>query len=199
MKRVVWKGSPLTAPVPVVLVTCGDAENPNIITVAWTGTVCSDPPMTYISVRPERYSYGLIKEKGEFCINFAPAELFKKVDYCGIFTGRKVNKAEKCGFSLEPASAVSVPIIDRCPLALECRVRDVIPLGSHDMFLAEIIATDLDPGLIDENGKLRLERARLISYSHGDYMSPGKRLGSFGCSSVKKKSKGIRKDEKNND
>ncbi|MBR5768372.1 MAG: flavin reductase family protein [Clostridia bacterium] len=192
MARTVWKGSPLTAPVPVVLVTCGDMENPNIITVAWTGTVCSDPPMTYISVRPERYSYGLIKEKGEFCVNFAPAELYKKVDYCGIFTGRKVNKAEKCGFGFEPASEVSVPIIDKCPLALECRVKDVIHLGSHDMFLAEIVATDLSPELIDENGKLRLERARLISYSHGDYLSPGRRLGSFGCSSVKKNSKAKR-------
>ena len=188
MKKQVWKGTVLTAPVPPVMVSCGDMESSNIITIAWTGTVNTKPPMTYISIRPSRHSYGIIKEKGEFVINLTPTELIKKADYCGIYTGKKVDKFEKCGFTKAQASSVSAPLIDECPVNLECKVKDVIPLGTHDMFLAEITAVNVDESLIDEDGKLHLERASLTAFAHGDYYSLGKKLSPFGIS-VKNKNK----------
>lgn len=196
MSKVSWKGSVLTSPVPAVMVTCGDEENCNIITIGWTGTVCSKPPMTYISVKPERYSYNIIKEKMEFCINFAPSSMYKQVDYCGIFTGKKVDKFAKCGFTKGKPSVISTPTIEECPLTLECKVTQVIPLGCHDMFLAEIVACDIDESLIDKDGKLHIENADLIAYSHGDYRALGRKLGSFGCSSVKKHKKNYKTQDK---
>lgn len=189
MSKVSWQGAPLTSPVPAALVTCGKGEDTNIITIAWTGTVCSNPPMTYVSVMPKRFSHHLIKENMEFCINFAPAELYKQVDYCGIFTGAKVNKFEKCGLHKAPASKIETPIIEECPIVLECKVTQIISLGSHDMFIAEIVGADIDETLIDKSGKLHVEKADLVAYSHGDYIKLGKKLGSFGCSSVKKHKK----------
>ena len=188
MKKQVWKGTVLTAPVPPAMVTCGDMENSNIITVAWTGTVNTKPPMTYVSIRPTRHSYGMIKEKGEFVINLTPTELIKKADYCGIYTGKKVDKFKKCGFTKAEASSVAAPLIDECPINLECKVKDIIPLGTHDMFLAEITAVNVDESLVDQNGKLRLERANLSAFAHGDYYSLGKKLAPFGVS-VKNKNK----------
>lgn len=187
MKKQVWKGTVLTAPVPPVMVSCGDMENSNIITVAWTGTVNTKPPMTYISVRPTRHSYGIIKEKGEFVINLTPVSLIKKVDYCGIYTGKKVDKFEKCGFTKAEASKVSAPLIDECPINLECKVKDIIPLGTHDMFLAEIVAVNVDESLIDSEGKLHLEKADLSAFAHGDYYALGKKLAPFGISVKNKK------------
>ena len=187
MKKQVWKGTVLTAPVPPVMVSCGDMENSNIITVAWTGTVNTKPPMTYISVRPTRYSYGIIKEKGEFVINLTPVSLIKKADYCGIYTGKKVDKFEKCGFTKAEASKVSAPLIDECPINLECKVKDIIPLGTHDMFLAEIVAVNVDESLIDSEGKLHLEKADLSAFAHGDYYALGKKLAPFGISVKNKK------------
>ncbi len=187
MKKQVWKGTVLTSPVPPVMVSCGDMESSNIITVAWTGTVNTKPPMTYISLRPTRHSYGIIKEKGEFVINLTPTSLIKKADYCGVYTGKKVNKFEKCGFTKSEASAVSAPLIDECPINLECKVKDIIPLGTHDMFLAEIVAVNVDESLIDESGKLHLERAELTAFAHGDYYSLGKKLAPFGISVQNKK------------
>ncbi len=187
MKKQVWKGTVLTAPVPPVMVSCGDMETSNIITVAWTGTVNTKPPMTYVSIRPSRHSYGIIKEKGEFVINLTPSSLVKKADYCGIYTGKKVNKFEKCGFTKTEATEVSAPLIDECPINLECKVKDIIPLGTHDMFLAEIVAVHVDETLIDEDGKLHLERADLTAFAHGDYYSLGKKLAPFGISVKNKK------------
>ena len=188
--KIKWKGSTLLAPVPPVMVTCGDMENSNIITIAWTGIVNTHPPMTYISVRPSRHSYELIKESGEFAINLVPKELVKKADFCGIYTGKKVNKFEKCGFGKQKATEVACPLIKESPMSLECKVKEIIPLGTHDMFLAEIVAVDVEPELLDEKGKLRLDRARLTAFAHGEYFEIGKKIDDFGCSVKAKKSKG---------
>ena len=189
MAKIKWRGGALTAPVPPAMVSCGDMENSNIITVAWTGITNTVPPKTYISVRPSRYSYSLIKESGEFVINLTSAQLIKKADYCGIYTGAKVDKFEKCGFTKEEASEVSCPLIAESPLSLECRVTDVIELGSHHMFLADILAVDVDDSLIDSSGKLHLERAGLAAFAHGEYFELGKKIGSFGFSAQKKRKK----------
>ena len=191
MAKLKWKGGALVAPVPPAMVSCGnDADgSANIITIAWTGIVNTVPPKTYISVRPSRHSYNLIKNSGEFVINLTPASLVKKADFCGIYTGAKVNKFEKCALTKEKASEVSCPLIAESPLSLECKVTDIIPLGSHDMFLADIVAVDVDESLIDESGKLRLDKAGLAAFAHGEYFSLGAKLGDFGFSVKKKKKK----------
>ena len=187
MSKIVWKGGALAAPLPPCMVTCSDGERDNIITIAWTGIVNTIPPKTYISVRPSRHSYEMIKKSGEFVINLTPVSLIKTADYCGIHTGAKVDKFERCGLHKTAASAVSVPLIEECPLALECKVTDVIPLGSHDMFLADIVAVDVDESLIDKAGKLHLERAGLAAFAHGEYFALGGKIGDFGFSVRKKK------------
>lgn len=192
MGKIQWAGGALLAPIPAVLVTCGSAEKSNVFTVAWTGIVNTHPPMTYISVRPSRYSYNLIRESGEFIIHLTTAEQIRKVDFCGIYTGRKVNKWEKCGLATEPAKVVKCPLLSDAPLALECRVTQVLPLGTHDMFLAEIVATDVEESLLDENGKLCLERAHLAAFGHGRYFALGEPIGTFGFSTEKPKKKGSR-------
>ena len=189
MKKVSWKGGALLAPMPPVMVSCGTHEESNIITIAWTGILNTHPPMTYISVRPSRHSYGIIKESGEFAINLTPADLVKKADYCGIYTGKKVDKFEKCGFTKQEASVVSCPIIEECPLTLECKVKEIVPLGTHDMFIAEIVAIDVAEDLLDSEGKLHLERARLAAFAHGEYFEVGKKIGTFGFSVKKKNTK----------
>ncbi|MBO5416003.1 MAG: flavin reductase family protein [Clostridia bacterium] len=196
MSKIKWRGGALVAPVPPVMVSCGDGERSNIITVAWTGIVNTVPPKTYISVRPSRYSYNIIKESGEFAINLSTAEMIKKVDYCGIYTGAKVDKFAKCGFTKEQASELSCPIIAECPLSLECRVTDIIELGSHHMFLADIVAVDVDDTLLDGNGKLHLERAGLAAFAHGEYFELGKKIGYFGFSANKKKKNHTKKSGK---
>ena len=187
MSKIAWKGGALIAPVPPCMVTCGKGEDANIITVAWTGIINTVPPKTYISVRPSRHSYELIRESGEFVINLTPTSLVRAADYCGIHTGRKVKKFEKCGLHKEEASEVSCPLLAESPLSLECRVTEVIPLGSHDMFLADIVAVDVDESLLDSTGKLHLERAGLTAFAHGEYFEMGKKIGSFGFSVRKKK------------
>ena len=188
-EKIRWKGGTLLSPVPPVMVTCGDMESSNIITIGWTGIVNTHPPMTYISVRPSRHSYDIIKEKGEFAINLVTSELAKKADYCGTYTGKKVDKFAKCGFTKVEASEIGCPIIAEAPLALECRVRQIIPLGTHDMFLAEIVGVDVDPSLVDENGKLWLDKVKLVAYAHGEYYELGKKLGRIGFSVKTKKKK----------
>ena len=195
MAKQVWKGGALLAPLPAVLVTSGDMENSNIITIGWTGIVKTIPPKTYISVRKSRHSYGLIEQSREFVINLTTAEMIREVDYCGIYTGKKVDKFKKCGFTKEAASAVSAPLIGESPLSLECRVIEMNDLGTHVMFLADIVATDVDESLIDQSGKLDLTRANLTAYAHGEYFALGKKLGSFGFS-AKKKKKPVKKKEK---
>lgn len=187
MARRNMKGGTLLAPVPPALVTVGDMEKPNVLTVAWTGILCSDPAKTYVSVRPTRYSWGILREKGEFVIHLPAAGQARLVDYCGIYTGAKVNKFEKCGFTLTESTAVQAPTIAECPVALECRVCEVIPLGSHDMFLADIVAVTADESLFDSAGKLHMERAELCAYAHGEYYALGRRLGTFGFSAAKRR------------
>lgn len=189
MKKLKWKGGTLLAPVPPVMVTCGDMENSNIITVAWTGIINSEPPKTYISVRPSRHSYNIIKERGEFVINLTPSRLVRSADWCGVYSGKNVDKFAKCKLTKEQANEVSAPLISECPVALECKVSDVVPLGTHDMFIADIAAVDIEEELVDEKGKLHLERAGLAAYAHGDYFTLGKKIGSFGFSVKKKQSK----------
>lgn len=187
MAKEKWKGGTLLAPVPPVMVSCGTVEKPNIITIGWTGLINTIPPKTYISVRPSRFSYDIIKESGEFAINLTPVSLVKEADWCGIHTGRKVDKFAKCKLTPDAANEISAPLIMECPISLECKVFDIIPLGSHDMFLADIVAVDVAPGLIDKNGRLCIERAHLAAFAHGEYFELGKSLGKFGFSVVKKK------------
>lgn len=188
MAKQVWKPTTILNPVPVVMVTCADKEGkPNIITLAWAGTVNSDPPMVSISVRKERYSHALIKEKGEFVINLTTRKLAFATDYCGVKSGRDVDKFEAAELTPEKASRVEVPMIMESPVNIECVVKNVIELGSHDMFLAEIVAVNVDEKLIDEKGKLHLDKADLICYSHGEYWGLEKSLGYFGYSVTKRK------------
>jgi Conserved protein/domain typically associated with flavoprotein oxygenases, DIM6/NTAB family len=188
MSKLVWKPATLLNPVPVVMVTCVDnAGKPNIITLAWAGTVNSELPMLSVSIRKERYSYGLIKEKGEFVVNLTTEKLAFATDFCGVKSGRDMDKFAETGLTPEKASMVSVPLIKECPISLECVVKNRLELGSHDMFIAEIVATDVDETLLDGNGKLHIENAGLICYSHGQYWSLAKSLGFFGYSVAKKK------------
>jgi flavin reductase (DIM6/NTAB) family NADH-FMN oxidoreductase RutF len=191
MAKLHWPGGALTAPVPPALVTVGDPEagDINVLTVAWTGIINTVPPKTYIAVRPQRHSYGLIKESGEFTLNLTTAELIRAADYCGMYTGAKVDKFKKCGLTPLPGEAVSCPSIEECPLSLECRVTDILPQGSHDMFLADIVGVRVDESLLDETGKLCLDRANLAAFAHGEYFALGKKLGKFGFAAVKKKKK----------
>ena len=189
MSKIKWKGGALTAPVPPCMVTCGEGERANIITVAWTGIINTVPPKTYISVRPSRYSHKIIKESGVFVINLTPASLVGAADYCGTYTGAKVDKVAKCNLTRGEATEVKAPLIEECPLSLECRVTDIIPLGTHDMFLADIVAVDVDEELLDKEGKLHLERAGLAAFAHGEYYDLGKKIGYFGFSTAKKKKK----------
>ena len=187
MAKIKWKGGALIAPLPPVMVSCGDMEKSNIITVAWTGIINTIPPKTYISVRPSRHSYNIIKESGEFVLNLTPSKLIRSADYCGIYTGAKVDKFAKCGLTKEKSSEVSCPLIAECPLSLECKVTEVVELGTHDMFMADIVAVNVDDTLIDKNGKLDLGRAGLAAFAHGEYFELGKKIGYFGFSAAKKK------------
>lgn len=195
MPKLTWKPSTLLAPLPPALVTCGDMERSNIITVAWTGIVNTIPPMTYISLRPERYSYPIIKESGEFVINLTTSNLVRAADFCGARSGAKLDKFEALGLTREPVSTLACPAIAQSPLNLECRVKQIIPLGSHDMFLAEITAVNVDEGLLDESGKLCLERAEIAAFAHGEYFELGKSLGTFGFSVRKKPAKRRKKKQ----
>lgn len=186
MSKTTWKGSALLSPLPVVAVTCGSMEESNIITVAWTGIMCSSPPKTYVSIRPERYSHGIISKTKELCINLVPSAIIKKVDWCGVRSGRDVDKFEKMSFTKEPCTEISCPQIAESPLTLECKVCDVLHLGSHDAFICDIVAVNADDSIIDEKGKLRLEKAGLAAYSHGEYFALGKRIGKFGFSHNKR-------------
>ena len=172
------------------MVTCADGESSNIITIAWTGIINSDPPMTYVSVRKERYSHRLIKESGEFVINLTTEELAKATDFCGVRSGRNIDKAAETGLSFVPAEIVGCPMISESPVNIECRVTEIKELGSHDMFMAEIVKVHADEKLFDENGRLCLEKAGLISYSHGEYFGLKKNpIGKFGFSVMKAKTR----------
>lgn len=187
MGKIKWRGGALIAPLPAVMVSCGDMDDSNIITVAWTGIINTVPPKTYISVRPQRYSYDIIKESGEFTLNLTSESLVRAADFCGMYTGRKVDKFARCALTKEEGSENKCPMIAQSPVSLECKVTDTVSLGTHDMFISDIVAVHVDESLLDKNGKLCLERAHLAAYAHGEYFALGKRLGSFGFSAVKKK------------
>ncbi len=187
MARKHFSGGALTAPVPPVLVTVGDMENANILTIGWTGILATHPPRTYISVRPQRHSHAILKERREFVINLAPAALVREVDFCGIYTGAKLDKFERCGLTKEKSREVSAPTISECPVALECRVCEIIPMGTHDVFIADIVSVSCDEKIIDGDGKIRFDKADLLAYAHGEYFALGEVLGKFGFSTDKKK------------
>ena len=185
-----WKPGTLLAPVPVVMVSMADAAGKtNILTVAWTGIVSSEPVQVYISVRPERYSYHILKETGEFVINAVTTSLARACDYCGMVTGRKVDKFAKCSLTKEPSRVVRCPRIGESPLSLECRVTEVQDHGVHHMFLAEVVNVAVDDRCMDENGFLDLTRAGLVCYAHGQYMAVGDAIGKFGFSVKKEKTR----------
>ena len=176
-------------PLPPVMVSCGTMERPNVITVAWTGIINSDPAMTYISVRPERYSHRLITETSEFVINLTTELLIWTADYCGVKSGRDINKFSLPTITAAAASKVSSPMIEESPVSIECKVDTIIRLGTHDMFISNIVAVNVDENLLDSKGKLHLEKARLVATSHGKYFTLGKQVGTFGYSVKKKRGK----------
>ncbi|WDV47108.1 flavin reductase family protein [Clostridiaceae bacterium M8S5] len=190
MAKTTWKAGNMIYPLPAVMVSCGNCEeNYNIITIAWTGTICTNPPMTYISIRPSRYSYDIIKETGEFVINLTTEALVKSTDYCGVKSGRDFDKFSDMNLSIEKATKVNSPMIGESPVNIECKVTDIIKLGSHDMFMAEVLAVNIDDTYLDENDTFCLDKANPICYSHGNYFGLGKKLGRFGFSVAKKKKK----------
>ena len=177
----------LVAPVPPAMVTVGDFDNANIITIAWTGILNSQPPKTYVSIRPSRHSYGILKEKGEFVINLPSSDLAKQTDYVGIYTGAKVDKWVKTGLTKARSEKVAPPTIAECPIAIECRVSEVIPMGSHDVFMADIVGISCREDIVDEKGKMHFDRADLLAYAHGEYYELGEVVGRFGFSTDKPK------------
>ena len=187
MARKALKAGVLTAPLPPVLATVGTGDEANIITIGWTGILSTHPPRTYISVRPERHSHSLLRRHGEFVINLTTVDMAKKVDYCGIYTGAKVDKFKECGFTKVDSREVAVPSIGECPLSLECRVVEVIPMGTHDVFIADVVAVSVDDSILDEDGKLRFDKAGLLAYAHGEYYALGEKVGRFGFSTDKPK------------
>lgn len=187
MGKISWKGGTLLSPVPVVLVSCSDGEKSNVFTAAWTGIICSDPPKLYISVRPERRSHEIIEKSLEFCVNMPPSSLVRAVDTCGVRSGRDCDKFRLAGLTPEKSFSVSCPSVAECPVTLECRVSEIKKLGSHDMFIADIVSVSVDEKLIDEKNRLTLEKASLMAYSHGQYFALGRKIGYFGFSVRKKR------------
>lgn len=187
MSKVFWNGGTILAPVPPVLVSCGSMEKCNVLTIGWTGIINTHPPMTYISVRPTRYSYDIIKNTGQFVINLTTSSMCKEVDFCGVRSGKDINKIKKCGFHISKATKIDTPIIEECPVSLECIVKNTYQLGTHTMFISEIVGIDIDSRYIDSKGKLNLQQSGLMAYAHGEYFALGRKLGDFGFSVRKKK------------
>ncbi len=193
MSKIEWKPGNMVYPVPAVLVSCADAEGrKNVFTAAWTGTVCTNPPMVYVSIRPERHSYNMIKETGEYVINLTTESLARATDFCGVRSGRDMDKFKEAKLTALPASKVKAPLIKESPVNIECRVTEIKELGSHHMFLADVVAVHVEDKYFDEKGKFNLSEAKVISYSHGEYYGLGNLLGTFGYS-VKRKNKKTKK------
>jgi flavin reductase (DIM6/NTAB) family NADH-FMN oxidoreductase RutF len=183
-KKLAWKPGNLLAPVPAVLVSCGGFGEwrANLITIAWTGSICSDPVMLSIAVRPERYSYEIIRKSREFAVNLPTGKQAKALDWCGMVSGRRFDKFAKTGLTPAPALGVKCPIVAECPINIECRVEKTLELGSHTLFLAEVAAVQVSAALVDPKGKLRLDKAGLLAFAHGEYFALGPSLGRFGFS-----------------
>lgn len=191
MSKIALKGSAMLNPVPAVLITSRKDDFVNVFTAAWVGTICTKPPMVSVSIRPERLSYEMIKSTGQFTINLPSAKLTRALDYCGVRSGRDVDKIEKFNLTLEEGIHIDVPSIGECPVALECSVKEILPLGSHHMFIAEVVQVKVEETLVDSNGKIHFDKAGLVCYSHGEYFSLDHvPLGKFGYSVQKKKNKG---------
>lgn len=189
MSKVTWKSGTFLYPLPAVMVSCGNMEKSNIITVAWTGILNTNPAMVYISVRPTRYSYSLIKESGEFVINLTTKDLAYATDWCGVKTGAKVDKFAEMHLTKEKAKFVKCPMIKESPVSVECKVKEIKELGSHHMFVSEVLAINADEKYIDEKGAFDISKCDLIAYSNGNYYSLGKKIGRFGFSVQKNKKK----------
>ena len=189
MSKVTWKSGTFLYPLPAVMVSCGDMDKSNIITVAWTGIINTDPAMCYVSIRPSRYSYEIIKNTKEFVINLTTKDLSFATDWCGVKTGAKVDKFKEMHLTKEKAQFVKCPMIKESPVSVECRVKDIVELGSHHMFVAEILAINADEKYIDEKGAFDISKCDLIAYSNGNYYSLGKKIGKFGFSVQKNKKK----------
>ncbi len=186
MPKTAWKPGTMLYPAPAVLVTSKYGPAENIITVSWAGTICTNPAMVYVSLRPERRSYQLIRQSMEFVINIPGRDLAFAVDYCGVKSGRDVDKFDRLHLTREDGHAVGAPLIAECPLSIECRVKEIMELGSHHMFIADVVAVDVEEKLIDSAGKFHLEDAHLLCYSHGEYFALLKPLDKFGFSVRKK-------------
>ena len=187
MKKTIWKSGTFIYPLPAVMVSCGDMEKSNIITVAWTGIMNTNPAMCYISVRPERYSYNIIKETGEFAINLTTKELAYATDWCGVKTGAKVDKFKEMHLTKEKGKFVKCPLIKESPVSIECKVVEIKELGSHDMFMAEILSIDADEKYINDKGAFDITKCDFITYANGRYFTLGKQVGKFGYSVGKKR------------
>lgn len=197
MAKEIWQPGNMLYPIPAVMVSCGRAgETPNIITVAWAGNICSSPAMLSISVRKERYSYDVIKETGEFVVNLTTKKLTRATDWCGVRSGRDYDKFKEMKLTPLPSQKISAPGIAESPVNIECKVKQVVELGSHDLFIAEVVSVSVDGKLLDEKNRLDLGKADLVAYSHGEYFALGEKLGKFGYSVAKKPaaaSKGAKK------
>lgn len=199
MGRKILAPGTLISPLPAVMVSCGDMNKANVLTCAWTGVINTKPPIVYISVRPSRHSHAIIKETGEFVINLTTSKLVRETDFVGVRSGKDIDKIKQCNLTLEEASVVKAPVIAESPLSLECKVREVKNYGTHDMFIADVVAISADERYIDSKGKINLQQAGLLAYSHGEYFSIGRKLGEFGFSVAKKAknksyNRNIRKD-----
>ena len=186
MSRAIWKPGTFIYPIPAVMVSCGDMENSNIITVAWTGIINTDPAMVYVSIRKTRYSYEIIKENREFVINLTTEKLAYATDWCGVKSGRDVDKFKEMKLTKEKAKFVKCPLIKESPVSVECKVKEIKDLGSHTMFVAEVLSIDADEKYIDEKGAFDISKCNLIAYSNGNYYSLGRKIGRFGFSVMKK-------------
>lgn len=186
MAKIAWKAGTMLAPVPPALISCGIMAKPNVMTAAWTGIICTKPTLVYVSIRPSRYSNELIRQTGEFVINVPTVKLSKAVDLCGVKSGRDIDKFKLAGITAAKSTAVKAPQVAESPISLECKVKEITSFGTHDMFLAEVVAVDVDEALVGKSGALDLSKAGLLAYAHGFYYALGKKIGKFGWSVEKK-------------
>lgn len=186
MTKITWKAGTMLSPVPPALISCGTVENPNVMTAAWTGIICTEPTLVYVSIRPSRFSNEIIRKSGEFVINIPTVKLAKAVDWCGVKSGRNVDKFKQMGLTALKCEKISAPQIEEAPISLECKVKNITSFGTHDMFLAEVLAVNVEDKYIGEKNELNLDKVQLLAYAHGFYYALGKKIGKFGWSVEKK-------------
>lgn len=196
MAKQTWKPGNMIYPLPAVMVSCGTVDKPNIITIAWTGTICTNPPMTYISVRPNRHSYDLIKKSGEFVINLTTKDLAFATDFCGVRSGKDIDKFKEMNLTAIESKEVCAPTILESPVNIECKVQEIKELGSHHMFIARVVSVSADEKYLDDKQKFHFEKTNPICYSHGTYFTLGEEIGGFGYSVKKKNKKKVKKSNK---